>query len=242
MKRPTVKNSFVSALFILLMTRCSQAPQTADEILARSVASHGGEALSRWSTLTIKGTVVMADGIDFDAGYLLFAEKPGKLRVERDLTAAKGRLFYEYFMNNGVAWNRFNLIPREGDLNEMERMLNQCDGIAYYAANADELILKEDDVVETVPAYVVQAVIGEESTDLYFDKESFHLVQEKFDATTRVFSDFRRFGDVVLAGKVLEITETKNGERRLPITYETVEYDVPIEGWLFEEDMPKGVE
>jgi hypothetical protein len=121
-------------------------------------------------------------------------------------------------------------------------MLNQCDGIAYYAANADELVWKEDDVVEDVPAYVVQAVIGEESTDLYFDKESYHLVQEKFDETTRIFSDFRPFGDVVLAGKILEITNTERGERRLPITYETVEYDVTIEDWLFEEDMPKGVQ
>jgi hypothetical protein len=229
-------------LIILSMTACSQTPQTAEEILARSVASHGGEALSQWTTLAIKGTVVMNDGVDFDAGYLLFAEKPGKLRVERDLTADKGRLFYEYFMNNGVAWNRFNLIPREGDLSQMERMLNQCDGVAYYAAHADELILKADDVVEAAPAYVVEAVIGEDSTDLYFDKETFHLVQERYDGTTRIFSDFRRFGDVVLAGRTLEIAETERGERRFPITYETVEYDVPIEGWLFEEDMPKGMD
>ncbi len=242
MKRLKMKHSFISGLILIFMTCCSQAPQTAEEILARSVASHGGEALSQWKTMAIKGTVVMSDGVDFDAGYLLFAEKPGRIRVERDMTADKGRLFYEYFMNDGVAWNRFNLIPREGDLSEMERMLNQCDGVAYYAANADELVLKEDDVVEDVPTYVVQAVIGGESTDLYFDKENFYLVQEKFKETTRLFSNFRPFGDVVLAGKILEITDTKRGERRLPTTYETVEYDVPIEGWLFEEDMPKGTE
>ena len=99
MQRLRVKSLFIAGLLIFSMTCCSQAPQTAEEILARSAASHGGEALSRWETLTIKGTVVMNDGVDFDAGYLLFAEKPGKLRVERDMTADKGRLFYEYFMN-----------------------------------------------------------------------------------------------------------------------------------------------
>jgi hypothetical protein len=252
--RPTLRIlTLIGALALPAAGYPQQRPGTAREILARSLAAHGGEALSRWSTLTIKGTVVMNDGTDYDAAYLLLVQKPGKVRLEQDMTAAGGRLFYEYFLNSGVAWSRRNLIPGPGDLAQMNRLLHRCDGIAYYAQRADRLVLKEDGAAEirekqgkageksgvSIPSYVVEAAVGEEKTELYIDKKTYYLVQEKYDNRTQIYSDFKKFGSVVLPSRIWEIVSAQRGERVLPITCRSVEYDVPIESWLFEEDMPR---
>ena len=121
MKRSSINISLLIGLSALVLAGCSQPPpQTAQEVLERSFAAQGGDSLTQWNTLTIKGTVV-----------ILLVDKPDKLRLEQDMTADRGRLFYEYFLNSGVAWSRTNLIPRPGDLKQMKRLLNQCDGIAY---------------------------------------------------------------------------------------------------------------
>jgi hypothetical protein len=233
-----------------------QAPMSPKEILSRSLRAHGGDKLSDWKSMTIRGTVDMSDGITFRAAYLVFAKMPGRLRIERDLTVTQGgRLFYEYFLNNGLAWSRRNLVPERGNLEEMKRWMNQCYGIAYYAANAESLTRKEDGVVSwrekpdlqsndykvvaTRPAYVVSAVIGKETADLYIDKENFYFLQEVTPRLKRVFWDHKKFGEVVLPAKLLEIAGTAPREQITPFTYDTVKFNVAIEDWLFTEDMPK---
>ena len=112
----------------------AQSQMTPKDIIDRSVRAHGGDRLTNWDTMTIKGTVDMLDGITFRAAYRLFAKAPGKLRVEKDMTVVQGgRIFYDYFLNSGMVWNRRNLVPSSGNLDEMNRWMNQCYGIAYYA-------------------------------------------------------------------------------------------------------------
>lgn len=227
------------------------------DIVSRSVAAHGGDKLTGWKSMTIRGTIDMSDGIMFRSAYLIFAE-PGKLRIERDMTVTRGgRYFYEDFLNNEVAWSRRNLVVDRGNLEEMKKKMNQLSGIAYYANKAESLARKDDAVVEwrekadlqsneykvvaTKPAYVIAATIGKETTDLYIDKESFVFLQEVAGRSKRVFWDFKKFGDVTMPTKILEITAGSRGEQIIPITYETVKFNVPIEEWLFTEDMPKQV-
>ena len=54
------------------------AQPTAAEIVARSVAAHGGDALTSWQTLKITGTVVMQDGIAYTGAYTLLAKAPDR--------------------------------------------------------------------------------------------------------------------------------------------------------------------
>jgi hypothetical protein len=198
----------------------------------------------------------MFDGITFRAAYLVFAEAPGRLRVEKDMTVVQGgRMFHEYFLNNGVAWSRTNLVPERGNLEEMKRWMNQCYGIAHYANKAESLVRKEDAVVQwrekadlqsndyrvvaTRPAYVIAAVIGKETADLYIDRENFCFLQEVVSRSKRVFWDFKKFGDVMMPTRLLEIVAGSQREQITPYTYESVKFSVPIEDWLFTEDMPK---
>ena len=106
------------------------------------MAAHGGDRLTAWKTITIKGTVVMQDGITYNGAYTLLVKAPDRARVEHDATADRGRAFYEYFLNGGVAWTRRNLIPAAFDAARIQRWLDQCYGIAFYARPGVALELK----------------------------------------------------------------------------------------------------
>ncbi len=226
------------------------------DILSRSVAAHGGEKLSNWKSMVIRGTVDLYDGIVFRSAYTLFAKAPDKLRVEEDMTVVRGgRYFYDYLMNGDLAWSRRNLVVDRGNLDEMKRWMARCYGIAYYASRAESLARKEDALVEwrekkdvlarefgvvaSRPAFVIAATIGKDTTDLYIDKENFQFLQEVSGRTKRVFWNFKKFGDVILPTQILEITSGARGEQITPFSYDSVKYNVPIEEWLFTEDMPK---
>jgi len=244
----------LSLLLAATMTASPQTALTAQDIVARSVKAHGGDRLTNWRTLQVTGTVDMEDGITYRAAYRLLATLPGRLRVDQDMTAGGGRLFYEYFLDNGTAWSRRNLIPGKADPKRLERWLNQCFGIAYYARQASALALQPEaavewkapaergsatlKVVDTTPAYVVRATLDGSTVDLFFDKTRFYLLQEVTPEGRRVFCDFKDFAGVTLATRVNEITTSRQGEVLTPYVYLTVKYNQPIEDWLFEEDKP----
>lgn len=230
-----------------------QAPPSAADILARSLAAHGGDRLSSWQTLTIDGTIEMEDGITYRAAYRVRAKQPGKLKVEQDMTVDRGgRYFYEYFRNGDQVWGRRNLIVTQADPRRLDRWMNQCYGIAYYVKQATAAILKPDaasdwlsksgtayQVTEQRPAHVVSVTMAGGSADLYIDPKTFYLLEERTADVRRIYSAFRDFAGAVHPARILEVTRGRNGEVITPITYESVRYDAPIEDWIFEEDRPK---
>ncbi len=240
----------------LFTASCSLLPpRTAEDIVSRSVKAHGGQKLSAWRTLSLTGTVEMEDGIGYKAAYRVQVSLPGKLRVEQDLTADRGRAFYEYFLNDGTAWSRRNLVPGRADVKRLQRWLNQCYGIAYYASHAKSMSLEPEGSVEwrsrdgsegspwklvdTTPAYVVKVVTDEGVTaQLSFDKKRFYLLQEATPDVRRVFRDFQTFEGVVWPKRIIEVTRSQRGEVFTPYEYRDVKYNVPIDDWVFAEDMP----
>ena len=235
-------------------TGCNRAPKTAEDVLARSLKAHGGETLGGWKTLTVRGRVEMQDGITYNAAFLLQAKAPGRVRVEQDMTADRGRIFHDLFLNEGQAWSRRNLVvnPR-GNVKQMQRWLRHAYGIAYYARHGTGATLGPDETVEwksqpdaagkveTVarPAFVVTTKVDGETVKLFVDKETFYLIQESWPDGRRVHRDFKHFGTVVFPTRVLDIAVGREGrETLLPYTYESVTFDTPIEDWVFAEDRP----
>ena len=232
----------------------ARPPLTAEEILGRSVAAHGGARLSSWRTMAITGTIEMEDRITYRAAYRVQAKMPDKLKVEQDMTADRGgRYVYEYFLNGSQVWSRRNLVVGKADPARLARWMNQCLGVAYYAKHATATTLKPDatsdwmvksptgyQVSERRPAYVVAVTTDAGTADLYIDKATFHLLQETFADSRRLYSAFRGFSGTVHPTRILEITKGRNGAEVItPITYDAIVYDKPIEDWVFEEDMPK---
>jgi outer membrane lipoprotein-sorting protein len=217
------------------------APQNAEEIVARSVEAHGGDGLTQWSSMVAKGKVHQKDGrLWFDGELIVYAQKPDKIRIERDLTKfERGRFFTSEIYNGGKGWILRNLIPyyRDELAAQYKAKLDRCEGIAFHAVHADSLTLIGEEEVDGKPAYVIEALAGDAKSTLFIDKESFYLVKEAYDDVTLHYSDFKRLGGAIRAGKVLEVTE---GRRTVEVTYtyDTIELDVDIDPALFEEDMP----
>jgi hypothetical protein len=232
----------------------SRAADTAQNILARSIRAHGGDKLTTWKTMVVDGTIDVQDGVTYHAAYRLWAKMPGKLRVEHDLTADRGRRFDQYFLNGGVSWMRRSLIVGAVPVARMQRWLDQCDGVAFYAKHSAAFTLQADAVVqwqappepgsttpkavESRPAWVLHATIDGAAVDLYIDKERFFLLQEVTPEGRRVFSGFTAFAGRTLPTKINEFTKGRQGETLTPITWKSVKYDVAVEDWLFDEDKP----
>jgi len=237
-----------------LASRPAAAQPTAAEIVARSAAAHGGDALTSWQTLKITGTVVMQDGIAYTGAYTLLARAPDRLRVEHDATADRGRAFYDYVLNGGVAWSRRNLIPGALEVDRIQRWMDQCHAIAFYAKPGLALERLADADLAWPPAapgagqpstqaalrvWVVAATVGAERRELHIDQETGRFVQEVTPQATRVYWDFRAFDGMLLPTRILEVTKTRQGQTATPYTWTDVKRNVPIEDWRFTEDMPR---
>ncbi len=229
------------------------AQPTATDIVAQSIKAHGGDALTSWQTLTITGTVVMQDGIAYTGAYTLLAKAPDRLRVEHDATADRGRAFYEYFLNGGVAWSRRNLIPAAFDADRIQRWMDQCYGVAFYARAGITLelagteghifwppALSPGEREQQRKVWLIAATVAAERRYLAIDKETFRLLQVAIpDEGSRVYWDFKAFDGMVMPTRIVEVTKTRQGETRTPFTWTDVKRNAPIEDWRFTEDKPK---
>ena len=247
------RTACLAAAIVFMAVSPAAAQPTAAEIIARSVAAHGGDALTSWQTLKITGTVVMQDGIAYTGAYTLLAKAPDRLRVEHDATADRGRAFYDYFLNGGVAWIRRNLIPGALDADRIQRWMDQCYGVAFYARPGVAIELMPEAELAWPPqasagaapaaaarrVWVVAATVGAERRELSIDQESARLLQEVTPQATRVYWDFKSFDGMLMPTRILEITKTRQGESRTPFTWTDVNRNQPIEDWRFAEDMPR---
>jgi hypothetical protein len=250
-----LRSLLVSVIGLLLAGLPSgAAAQTAQDILAKSIQAHGGDRLTTWKTMVVDGTIVVQDGVTYQAAYRLYAKTPGRLRVEHDLTADRGRRFDQYFLNGGASWMRRNLVVGNVPLARVQRWLDQCSGVAAYAKHSAAFSLQPDAVVdwqvqtepgaptlklvESRPAWVLRATIAGAAVDLYIDKERGYLLQEVLPDLRRVYSGFTNVGGRVVAMKINEFARGRQGETLTPITWKSVKFDVPVEDWLFEEDKP----
>jgi hypothetical protein len=130
--------------------------------------------------------------------------------------------------------------------------MNQCYGVAYYVRQATAAVLKPQatsdwlsksgtayQTAEQRPAHVISVTTASGNADLYIDPMTFYLLEERAADVRRIYSMFRTFAGAVHPTRILEITRGRSGEVITPITYDSVQYDGPIEDWIFEEDMPK---
>ncbi len=252
MKR-TTSSAITAIVAAAAFAACSHVPRTAQEIIARSVVAHGGDRLTNWQTLTVHGKAEMLDLITYGAEYTLQAKSPGKLYVEYNMIAGRGRTFREYFLNDGVAWSRQNLVVGKANLKQLQRWLGQCTGIARYASRANALALEGESsvewkakkdgtsgyqTVETRPAYRISGVVDGEKTEVFIDKQSFYLIQEAAAGTRRTYHNFKSQAGVVWPTEVLETVTGRQGDVITPFVYDSIVYDKPIEDWVFSEDMP----
>ncbi len=261
-----IKNIKTIILVLLsgaLLSGCAaKAPETADDLLHVSVQAYGGDAKTSWNSLRIIGKVEMdADGMRFNADYNVYAEKPDKYRMEKDLSPDGGRFYFTYMYNNGVGWSQRNLQPstNDGMTKSHKEMFDRLSVAHYFHDNGTIMDYNKNGKTDAgKSAYVISMTIEQDTIDLYFDKKTMYLVQEDLKTTAiikrndneivrkivekRIYSDFKKFSDATFATKIDETIKITQGDRDYPsannYVLNEIKFDVPIEAWMFTEDMP----
>jgi len=137
-------------------------------------------------------------------------------------------------------------------VDRIQRWMDQCYGIAFYARPGVALELMPEGSIDWPPpsapapaqastrkVWMIAATVGAERRELVIDQESARFLREGTPQTTRVYWDFKTFDGMLLPGRILEITKTRQGESRTRFTWTDVKRNVPIEDWRFTEDMPR---
>ena len=238
-------NKYLLCLCMLLcIVYCSKQPETAEEIVASSLKAHGGSALSDWKSTVITGDAEVMDIHLIRSEYKILAEKPDKVRMEIDQTKfERGRQLFSYIYNNGIGWMHRNLIPFYSPAYAKihKRYYDHCFGIAYYSEDA-AVFLKPEEKIEDKNVYVLGAVIDSDTSTIYIDNDTFYFIREQYKdvrgTITRTYSEFQKFGKAVFPTKVIESIKGRR-EQELEIKYSDIKFNVPVEAWMFEEDMPK---
>ena len=82
MRRHRITFTLSLAIAVSLAGCSLFGPRTAQDVVARSVKAHGGDALTLWQTLTIAGTIVsFGSGLPNGYGIVVTLPTPGGIGV-----------------------------------------------------------------------------------------------------------------------------------------------------------------
>jgi len=252
--------SGIKALPVLLAACCllvsavhfqgCSGPATAEKLMDKSVKALGGmEKATGWQTSVSKGlmTANWPGWGELRANCTYFIQKPDKMVLDQDFSAFDHPFFFRYTYNAGDAWVMVNLGVRQNPrYNEMlERGLRTVDGIAYYRENSDTLYIVPDVEPDTLLAGAdftrVAAIQGADTVFFDLDNRTWLPLRalDKGDQggwNHNIYDDYR-----AVDGHLVPFHETTyiNGEKNREITWNSIEFDVPIDPAEFEKNRPK---
>jgi len=194
--------------------------ETADSIIQKSVAAHGGaKALWAINDMVVRGTI-RNGGVA--GSFTAYSKAPDKSRVDVDLGSVK---ISEGF-DGRIAWQATQNRTRQVTGTEADFVRKEAqDGIGLlvrYKRRGIKVKLEGSATLEGKSSYVVAWDYGDGTTKkLYFDKQSFLLVGEqryriqaggKKVLEWTIYSDFRQAGAVVTPYKLKVINSFGKSE------------------------------
>jgi outer membrane lipoprotein-sorting protein len=230
--------SYISAIVLVLMPAFATA-QTVDEIVAKNLKAKGGvETLKGTSTVKMTGTL-NAPSAPMPMTMELIAKRPNLVRREMRMG--------EHVMISGFdgtsAWVKQGSSPAQMLSGPEAQQLKQ-------AAEFDSVFLNYKDAGHTIELVGTEPVNGKPAHHLkitrkdgviqhyYLDAESGLEVKMTMDAeqagmklkVDTELSDYRTVSGRMVPFKMRQFT---NGNPAGEITFETVEFNVPLEASLF---------
>jgi hypothetical protein len=182
-------NSRTLHLFVLLsLLPLAASAQTADEIVAKSIAARGGmDKLKAVQSQRISGTISFAPGVD--GPFLIELKRPLKLHMEVTLG---GQTLVRSYDGKSAGWtvNPFaeDRSPQPMSAEDLKNIDDEADfdgPLVDYKAKGNQIELAGKGDVEGKAAYKIKLTrkTGEVRT-YYVDTSTFHVL--KWDGNTRV--------------------------------------------------------
>jgi hypothetical protein len=232
------------------MSGCSQAPTTAEGMMEKSIKTLGGlEKATGWKTSVSKGLMMTNwpgwGDLRADCTYLI--QKPDMMVLDQDYSVYDHPFFFRYTYNAGEAWVMVNLGVRQNPryTEMLAEGLKTADGIAYYFENSDTLYIVEEVEPDTLLTGVeftrIAAIEGADTVFFDLDMATWlpARILDKADQggwNHNIYDDYREVN-----GYLVPFHETTyvNGTKSREMLWESIEWDVEIDGEEFEKNRPK---
>lgn len=222
--------------------------QTARSLIERSVEASGGVgAAGTWKTMTKTGelTVHWEGWGSPRAKCSLHVMRPDKLVLDQDFSAYDHPFFFTYYYNTGDAWAVVNLGVRQDPryTKAMTRAMKDTGGMYYYLTDCDTFFtvneVADDSLVAGSGVDRIGVVDDGDTVLIDLDRQTHYLVRLVRDggAEQTLFSDYRPAGRLMVP---FRITVYQNGEVTAEYIWQRVEFDIPIDEAIFEENRPEG--
>ncbi|MGB5105230.1 MAG: hypothetical protein WBP29_01615 [Candidatus Zixiibacteriota bacterium] len=222
------------ALFVLSAVPV-MAEMTGDEIIAKHVEASGGEAAMRGvKSLYLKGSM-FAQGMALEMQTYLIPPAKSYVEVSMNNMVVGGG-----GTNGTEAWatqmgETYVLTGKQKE--EADKQSDQFVFLDYKKKGATAKNLGED-VVKGAKAYKVEFVTaGHDTTQYFFDAQTYYLLRETSAATSQNFSKHKEVGGIVFPFSISSQLEMGGQSMQQMITFDSVAVNIPIADSLFV--MPK---
>jgi len=200
---------------------------TADELIAKHVAAIGGEkALKAVESVYLEGKMFM-QGAQLDTRAYIIPPNKGFMEILMNGAVVGGAA-----SNGKEAWQTQmgQTFYLEGEMKEKIESQMMLFPLLDYKDRSCTVEYQGEEMVKGKNAYkLVYATPTGDTTQYYFDTESFYIVKESAADAASNLSDYKKVGDVLFAHKIT----TASQQGRVMITYDSVATNVTIPDSLF---------
>src|SRR5262249_45192008 len=226
-------------IFVLLALPATAAAQTADEIVAKSLAARGGvEKIKAVQAQRISGTISF--GQDAEGPFVIELKRPLKLHMEVTLA---GQKLVRVYNGKGTGWtvNPFaeDHSPQPMSEEDLKNINDEADfdgPLVDYKAKGNQLELLGKEPVEGKEAFKIKLTRSAGESRTYFiDAASYQVV--KWEGTTRIedkdivvenyLRDYREVNGLQFPFEI--DSDSPDSPQQRKITIEKIELDSKVE-------------
>jgi outer membrane lipoprotein-sorting protein len=199
-----------------------------------------------WTTRVEKGLQISWDTEGWGtlkAEYTRSIKKPDKVRIDQDNSAYDHPFFRMYYLNGDDAWYMTNLTPGRNPqvTASLKTLLERADGIKYYLSACDtfftEAHVPADTILSSVGLVRAGCVLKGDTTLFDLDGKT-HVLKRRVEnkgSRATIFDDYRAVGGRLVP---FHVTVYDAGKKTNEFLWREVEFDVPVDDALFEENRP----
>jgi outer membrane lipoprotein-sorting protein len=236
-------NSKARILFALSLFPLAACAQTADEIVAKSIAARGGiERIKAVQSQRISGTISFGPGAE--GPFVIELKRPLKLHMEVTLA---GQTLVRVYDGKGVGWtvNPFaeDRNPQPMAAEELKNINDESDfdgPLVDYKAKGNQIELAGKDTIEGKAALKVKLTRKTGDARVYYiDASTYHVL--KWEGSTRIedkevlvenfLRDYREVGGLKFPFEIDSDSPDSPQERK--ITIDKIELDAKIDDARF---------
>ncbi len=238
--------ALLAAVLLVAMLAAAARAEKGD---ARAILEEASKALGEdkpWTTRVEAGLHIAWNTPGWGtlkAAYTRSVQKPDKIKIDQDNSAYDHPFYRTYYMNGDDAWYMVNLnIGRNPNVtSNLKNFMERVDGIAFFITASDTFFTAAEiqpDSLLSGEGLVRAGCVLKGDTLLWDLDEKTHLPARRIEGASKrtyVLEDYR---DTAGRKVPFHVTVYNDGRKAEEFVWDSVTFDVDIDGATFEENRP----